>query len=83
MTDAGVVPLSDLTLGTRARVVRVDADRPIGRRLLDLGFVPGTSIRVMRRAPLGDPTTYELRGTRLCLRRAEAHHIQVRRETPE
>ena len=45
--------------------------------LLDLGFTPGTAIRGLRRAPLGDPSLYELRGMRLCLRRAEAHWIRV------
>ena len=34
-------------------------------------------LRVIRRAPLGDPTTYELRGSRFCLRRAEAERIAV------
>ena len=74
---ASVRPLSELPPGTCAVVVRVEAT-PIGRRLLDLGFVPNTSIRVMRRAPLGDPTTYELRGMRLCLRQEEARAVQVR-----
>jgi Fe2+ transport system protein FeoA len=32
---------------------------------------------VIRRAPLGDPTTYELRGSRFCLRRAEAERVSV------
>ncbi len=51
---------------------------PAGQRLLDLGFVPETRIRVVRRAPLGDPVLYDLRGTRLCLRRSEAAIIRVR-----
>jgi len=70
------VPLSDLAPGASAVVIRVEPTR-IGRRLLDLGFVPDTAIRVVRRAPLGDPTTYELRGTRLCLRRSEARAVLV------
>ena len=69
--------LADLAPGSTARVAVVDAQSPIGRRLLDLGFVPGTPVRVLRRAPLGDPVEYELRGTRLCLRRSEALRIQV------
>ena len=36
-----------------------------------------TPIRVLRSAPLGDPTSYELRGMRLCLRRGEARQIWV------
>jgi ferrous iron transport protein A len=50
----------------------------VGLRLLDLGFVPGTPVRAVRRAPLGDPTLYELRGTQLCLRRSEAERVIVR-----
>jgi Fe2+ transport system protein FeoA len=75
--------LASLALGARARVEEVDAEGPIGRRLLDLGFVPGTEVRSLRRAPLGDPSLYELRGTRLCLRRGEAARIRVRPLEPE
>jgi ferrous iron transport protein A len=71
------VPLADLTPGQCAVVRAVDGASPIGRRLLELGFRPGTQLRVIRRAPLGDPTTYELRGSRFCLRRAEAERITV------
>ena len=48
------------------------------RRLLDLGLLPGTPVRALRRAPLGDPGVYELRGYRLCLRRSESDRVQVR-----
>ena len=71
------VPLSQIAPGQSAEVKEVDEASPIGRRLLELGFRPGTPLRVIRRAPLGDPTTYELRGSRFCLRRAEAERIAV------
>ena len=71
------LPLADLAPGEAARVDSVREDSPLGRRLLDLGFVPGTEVRVVRRAPLGDPVEFELRGYRLCLRRTEALAIQV------
>src|SRR5262245_38615352 len=74
---AACVSLSLLSPGDTGRIVRVDAGSGIGRRLLDLGFVPGTELRVVRRAPLGDPVTYELRGSRICLRRGEAARIFV------
>jgi ferrous iron transport protein A len=61
-----------------ATVVDVDASSPQGQRLLDLGFVPETVIRVLKRAPLGDPVVYDLRGTHLCLRRTEAKRVHVR-----
>jgi ferrous iron transport protein A len=70
-------PLAELLPGRVAVVESVDASSAVGRRLLDLGFVPGTEVRVVRRAPLGDPLEYEVRGTRLCLRRAEAARLRV------
>jgi len=69
--------LADLPPGSVAVVASVDVSGPIGRRLLDLGFVPRTEVRVVRRAPLGDPLEYEVRSTRLCLRRTEAARIRV------
>ena len=55
-----------------------ETERLIGRRLEDLGFVPGTRVKVVRRAILGDPTVYALRGSLLALRRSEATRIRVR-----
>ena len=70
-------PLASLRPGACGLVESVDASTPVGRRLADLGFLPGTQVRVLRRAPLGDPIVYELRGYRLCLRRAEAARVLV------
>lgn len=55
------------------------AESRLTERLMALGFVPGTSIRVLRRAPLGDPTEYEVRGTRISLRATEAQAIMILR----
>ncbi len=71
--------LSELSPGQDATIVSVDDTGPIGRRLLDLGLLPGTPVRALRHAPLGDPGVYELRGYRLCLRRTESERVQVRR----
>ncbi|MGH7335995.1 MAG: FeoA family protein [Myxococcota bacterium] len=77
VTLPSALPLSRLAPGQCAEVMSVDGSSAIGRRLFALGFRPGTRLRVIRRAPLGDPTTYELRGSRFCLRRAEAEQIAV------
>jgi Fe2+ transport system protein FeoA len=47
-------------------------------RLWEMGLVPGTPVRVTRRAPWGDPLEVEVRGTRLVLRAAEARRFAVR-----
>jgi ferrous iron transport protein A len=73
--------LADLPAGAEATVVAVDLDDATGRRLRDLGLLPRTRIRALRRAPLGDPSVYELRGYRLCLRRADALHVRVHVES--
>ena len=70
--------LSALEPGAEAVIVSMDAPGPIGRRLQDLGLLPGTPIRLIRRAPLGDPSIYELRGYRLCLRKSECDLVVAR-----
>lgn len=77
------VPLADLPPGATGEVASLDERGPLGRRLFDLGFVPQTPVRVVRRAPLGDPVVYALRGTNLCLRRVDAERIRVRRVDAE
>ncbi|HLM68621.1 MAG TPA: FeoA family protein, partial [Longimicrobium sp.] len=52
-----------------------DADAT--RRLMDMGLIRGTTVEVVRRAPLGDPMEVKLRGFMLTLRRSEAEHITV------
>ncbi|MBI5201734.1 MAG: ferrous iron transport protein A [Elusimicrobia bacterium] len=49
------------------------------RRFEDLGLLPDTPVRRVRRAPLGDPIAFEVRGTLLCLRHAEARLVRVRK----
>ncbi|OQX23645.1 MAG: iron transporter FeoA [Desulfobacteraceae bacterium IS3] len=49
----------------------------LGRRIRDMGLVPGTSIRIQGRAPLYDPVALRVRGCTLTLRNNEAEHIEV------
>jgi len=72
------VSLSQIEIGTTAIIDGVDAPPPIARRLGDLGFIPGTPVTPIRRALLGDPGIYEIRGVQYCLRRSEAGAIRVR-----
>lgn len=76
-TTAVRMPLAALPIGATGRVVAVEGADPVSRRLADLGFLPGTPILVLRRAPAGDPTIYRLRSYQLCLRKREANRILV------
>ena len=71
------VSLSDLPEGSTATIRDIDASSPTSQRLLDMGFVPGTPIRAVKRAPMGDPTTFEIRGYQVGLRRSESGLIDV------
>ena len=70
------VGLAGLPTGSRG-VLCGHAPERIPPRLRDLGFVPGTPIHVLRSAPLGDPVEVELRGYRLCLRRADLAEVCI------
>lgn len=55
----------------------IAGDPEATRRLMDLGLIRGTTLEVIRVAPLGDPLEVRLRGFMLTLRRAEAEHITL------
>ncbi|OIP26270.1 hypothetical protein AUK22_06975 [bacterium CG2_30_54_10] len=69
--------LDELKDGQTATISAIDASAPTGRRLLDLGFVPGTPIKALGRAPMGDPATFLVRGYRISLRQAESRLIGI------
>lgn len=75
--DAPTCPLSRLRQGQVGRLVSIGGERAYRRRLLELGLIRGTEVRVIKVAPLGDPLEIEVRGARLSLRRAEAAQLMV------
>lgn len=74
---ASPLTLDQLPRDATARVLRLDSEGVARRRLFDLGFTPGTLIRVEARSPLGDPTAYRVRDTVIALRREQARQIAV------
>jgi ferrous iron transport protein A len=58
-------------------VVSVSGDTECRRRLLEMGFCNGALVEVVRRAPLGDPIEFRLRGYCLCLRQEQADSITI------
>lgn len=71
------LPLRQLSLNKKARVTTVAAHGEMGRRIRDMGLVPGVEIRVIGRAPLQDPVALRLKGFTLSLRNSEADYIRV------
>ncbi len=70
--------LSEAPLRKRLEVVRVEGSGLVKRRMMDLGLLPGTIIKVVGKAPLGDPLDVEVKGFNLSIRRREAFNIVVR-----
>jgi len=69
--------LDGLKPGETGVIASLHCEPAIARRLMELGFVPGTSVTVVRRAPMGDPIEFSVRGVHLSLRRSEANLIHV------
>lgn len=69
--------LAEVEVGGIAVVRRLALPRATARRLFELGLLPGTLVRVVRRAPLGDPIELRLRNYSLSIRLEEAAQIEV------
>lgn len=72
--------LDQLEIGKAAVITRLNAHGITRRRLMDLGFLPGTQLEAAFKSPLGDPTAYRVRDTLIALRRVQAHEIEIRIE---
>ena len=72
--------LSELKPAERGVIVKVIGTGSVRRRMLDMGLVKGAEIVVVRRAPLGDPIEFQLKGYNLSLRKEEAKNVFVRVE---
>jgi ferrous iron transport protein A len=70
------VRLDEAAVGKTMIVTGVSPDAT-GRRLMSIGFVPGTTVEVRRRAPMGDPTLYSVRGAEFAMRRSTAALVEV------
>jgi Fe2+ transport system protein FeoA len=74
---AGTLPLGRLGLGATGIVVGYSSDVGV-RRFVEMGFVPGTRVTALRKAPLGDPIEYAVMGSRVAVRRVDADLVIVR-----
>ena len=75
--------IADLGVGQVAEITSLACDRRTTRRLMEMGLLPGTQVRVVRVAPLGDPLELKVRNYSLSVRRSEAARIAVVGEVPE
>lgn len=69
--------LSDLKTGEKAVVVKVSGHGSFRKRITEMGFIKGSSVKAVMNAPLKDPIEYEIMGYRISLRREEAAMIEI------
>lgn len=70
--------VSEMEAGRTAVVERVGGEGNHRAHLLDMGITPGVEVKLVKRAPLGDPVEIQVRGYSLSLRLSEAARIDVR-----
>ena len=74
---AELVTLSSLAVGTSAVLREFPKQGVACLRLREMGLLPGTTLTLVRTAPLGDPIEIKVRGYNLTLRKSEADHVLV------
>ncbi|WP_300161091.1 FeoA domain-containing protein [Solidesulfovibrio sp.] len=72
-----VTSMRQLAVNQKGCINAVTASGELGRRIRDMGLVPGTQLMVVGRAPLADPVAVRMKGFTLSLRNNEADYISV------
>lgn len=75
--EAVTASLVDLRRGDAGILDRIDLPQEDARRLMELGFLPGTRITAGRSAPGGDPRVFQVDGSEIALRRETARLLRV------
>ena len=81
MKNPSSFTLRDLREGDRADIKAIRGEGSFKRRLLEMGFMPGTTVLIKKYAPLRDPIELVIKGYHVSLRREEAQQVLVRRDS--
>lgn len=71
------IKIRNMHVNQEGTISSVKVGGELGRRIRDMGLVPGTEIKIQGRAPLYDPVALRIKGFTLTLRNSEADHIEV------
>jgi len=75
--EALLMTLDKTPVGSTVRIISLESSDIVAVRLMEMGMVPGSTARIVKAAPLGDPIQICLRNYHLVLRRNEARAITV------
>ena len=77
MEDEKVLTLADIPEKGRCVIAKIHGHGGFRNRIMELGFIKGQMVNVLKNAPLRDPIEYEVLGSHVSLRRSEAQNIEV------
>lgn len=69
--------LKEVACGQNAKVIRLNGEGPVKRRIMDMGITKGVDVFVRKVAPFGDPVEVTVRGYELSIRKGDAENIIV------
>ena len=69
--------LKELPIGASAQITKVGGNGELRQHFLDMGVIPGTEIKKIKLAPMGDPIEFEIHGYELTMRLADAEKIEI------
>ncbi len=78
-----VIRMREMSDDQKGVIKKISAAGDMGRRVREMGLVPGTLIQIQGRAPLKDPVAVKIRDFILTLRNNEADHILVEVDGPD
>lgn len=69
--------LREVKIGETVKVLKLNGEGPVRRRIMDMGVTKGAEVYVRKVAPLGDPIEVTVRGYELSIRKADAEMIEI------
>lgn len=72
-----ITSLDKVKLHEKVKILEINSDYELKRRLLDLGITPKTTVTCEFKSPFNDPKAYFIRGTTIALRDEDAKNIKV------
>ena len=72
-----IIPLRQMKKGQSGSIFQVNATGELGRRIREMGLIPGAKVTIYGRAPLKDPVAIRVLNTTLTLRNNEAEYIRI------
>ena len=82
MERQSITTLADMPAKSRCIIVKVHGHGGLRHRILELGFVRGETVDVLKNAPLQDPIEYQIMGSHVSLRRSEAENYDYSSQIP-